>query len=80
MHIPTGIRIQCQETRSLQQNRRLARRILKEKVDQYLNPGESKHDLRWEKERLRKSNRKKKAKKKYAKDKQEDSNDRDGVA
>lgn len=72
MHLPTGIRIQCQETRSLQQNRRLARRILKEKVDQFLNPGESKHDLRWEKERLRKSNRKKKAKRKYAKEPEEE--------
>jgi hypothetical protein len=32
IHIPTGIRIQCQETRSLQHNRRLARQILRDKV------------------------------------------------
>jgi hypothetical protein len=36
-------------------------------VDQLVNPGESKADLRIEKERRRKSNKSKKAKKKYAK-------------
>jgi hypothetical protein len=37
-------------------------------VDQLVNPGESKADLRIEKERRRKANKNKKAKKKYAKD------------
>ncbi|KAI0303479.1 RF-1 domain-containing protein [Multifurca ochricompacta] len=32
LHKPTGIRVSCQETRSLEQNRRLARRILLDKV------------------------------------------------
>lgn len=32
LHKPTGIRVSCQETRSLSQNRKLARRILLEKV------------------------------------------------
>lgn len=32
LHKPTGIRVQCQETRSLQTNRMLARRRLLEKV------------------------------------------------
>lgn len=36
-------------------------------VDQLVNPGESKADLRIEKERRRKANKKKKANKKYAK-------------
>lgn len=31
-HLPTGIRVQCQPTRSLQQNRRAARRLLRDKV------------------------------------------------
>lgn len=32
LHKPTGIRVTCQETRSLAQNRKLARRRLLEKV------------------------------------------------
>lgn len=32
MHKPTGIQVKCQETRSLQQNRKIARKILLEKV------------------------------------------------
>ena len=32
LHKPTGIRVSCQETRSLKQNRQLARRILLDKV------------------------------------------------
>ncbi|GHJ84334.1 hypothetical protein NliqN6_0736 [Naganishia liquefaciens] len=68
MHRPTGIRVFCHETRSQLQNRKLARRLLQEKLDQLVNPGESKADLRIEKERRRKANKQKKAKKKYAKD------------
>ncbi|CAG8561868.1 9465_t:CDS:2 [Paraglomus brasilianum] len=36
-HIPTGIRVQCQQTRSLQDNRRIARKILKDKLDNHYN-------------------------------------------
>ncbi|KAH8108162.1 hypothetical protein BXZ70DRAFT_43118 [Cristinia sonorae] len=36
LHKPTGIRVACQETRSLVQNRKLARRRLLEKVCSYL--------------------------------------------
>lgn len=32
LHKPTGIRVACQETRSLQQNRKIARKILLDKV------------------------------------------------
>jgi peptide chain release factor len=32
LHKPTGIRVSCQETRSLEQNRKIARRILLDKV------------------------------------------------
>lgn len=86
MHRPTGTRVFCHETRSQLQNRKLARRLMQEKVtpscelaqnsplnrcfsqlDQLVNPGESKADLRIEKERKRKANKQKKAKKKYAK-------------
>jgi len=67
MHKPTGIRVTCQETRSLEINRKLARRILLERLDQIENPGLSKEQIKWAKERERKrrrqhkSNRKKRA-------------------
>jgi protein subunit release factor B len=32
LHTPTGIRVNCQETRSLEQNRKIARRILLDQV------------------------------------------------
>ena len=32
LHKPSGIRVTCQETRSLEQNRKFARRILLDKV------------------------------------------------
>ena len=64
-HLPTGIEVKCQETRSQPLNRFLARRILAEKVEK-LVPG-SRSPL--EKQRLRKrkqkDRRKRKAKKKY---------------
>jgi protein subunit release factor B len=34
LHKPTGIRVTCQQTRSLQTNRRLARRLVLQKVGQ----------------------------------------------
>lgn len=36
-HIPTGIVVKCQETRSREQNRKLARQHLAEKIDDLLN-------------------------------------------
>jgi uncharacterized protein (UPF0248 family) len=36
-HLPTQIRVECQDTRSLQQNRKIARKRLQLKVDEYLN-------------------------------------------
>ena len=36
-HKPSGIQVKCQETRSLQQNRKIARRILLEKVSTLYN-------------------------------------------
>eukprot|EP00581_Thalassiosira_minuscula_P002334 CAMPEP_0183748412 /NCGR_PEP_ID=MMETSP0737-20130205/67755_1 /TAXON_ID=385413 /ORGANISM="Thalassiosira miniscula, Strain CCMP1093" /LENGTH=476 /DNA_ID=CAMNT_0025984135 /DNA_START=319 /DNA_END=1750 /DNA_ORIENTATION=- len=40
LHVPTQIRVECQDTRSLQQNRKIARKRLRLKVDAFLN-GES---------------------------------------
>ncbi|KAG5647133.1 hypothetical protein DXG03_001088 [Asterophora parasitica] len=64
LHKPTGIRVTCQETRSLALNRRLARRNLLEKLDRIANPGLSKEDFARAKQRERERRRRKKAKKK----------------
>ena len=37
IHIPTQVRIECQDTRSLQQNRKIARKRLRLKVDEFIN-------------------------------------------
>ncbi|KAK7467075.1 hypothetical protein VKT23_004136 [Stygiomarasmius scandens] len=75
LHKPTGIRVSCQESRSLSLNRRLARRLLAEKLDQLLNPGLSKEDLKKAKQRERERRRRKKAKKKdLAKQKEQNEN------
>jgi protein subunit release factor A len=41
IHQPTQLRVECQDTRSLQQNRKIARKRLKLKLDEYLNGSES---------------------------------------
>ena len=48
-HTPTGISISCQDTRSLEQNRRLARRGLAEKVEFEEKGAESKRGRKIEK-------------------------------
>jgi len=64
LHKPTGIRVNCQETRSLELNRRYARKILLEKLDKLYNPGLSMGDMRRarmnERERQKRKKRKKK--------------------
>ncbi|KAJ3477745.1 hypothetical protein NLI96_g10259 [Meripilus lineatus] len=64
LHKPTGIRVTCQETRSLILNRRFARRILMDKLDQIQNPGISKQEMQKAKQIERERRRRKKAKKK----------------
>ncbi|CAE6384216.1 unnamed protein product [Rhizoctonia solani] len=64
IHRPTGIRVQCQATRSREQNRKIARKIMLEKLDQLVNPGLSKLEVQQEKIRAQKRQRAKKAKKK----------------
>ncbi|KAL7533000.1 hypothetical protein ACHAXR_004986 [Thalassiosira sp. AJA248-18] len=36
-HLPTQVRVECQDTRSLQQNRKIARKRLRLKVDAFIN-------------------------------------------
>ncbi|KAG2020782.1 peptide chain release factor 1 [Coprinopsis cinerea AmutBmut pab1-1] len=64
LHKPTGIRVSCQETRSLSQNRKIARKRLLEKLDKLANPGLSKEEMKLAKKRERERQRRKKAKKK----------------
>jgi len=63
LHKPTGIRVDCQETRSLSLNRRIARKLLVQKLDKMANPGLSKEDFQRAKQRERERRRRRKAKK-----------------
>ncbi|KAJ3845245.1 RF-1 domain-containing protein [Lentinula raphanica] len=75
LHKPTGIRVSCQETRSLSTNRMLARRLLTAKLDALENPGLSKEELKRAKQRERERRRRKKAKKKLEKKQAENQED-----
>jgi len=61
-HKPTGLRVSCQDTRSLSQNRKLARKWILEKLDKLVNPGLSKEEMKAAKQRERERRRRKKAK------------------
>ncbi|EIN07810.1 hypothetical protein PUNSTDRAFT_88482, partial [Punctularia strigosozonata HHB-11173 SS5] len=63
IHKPTGIRVTCQQTRSLDLNRRYARQILLDKLDQLANPGLSKSEMRQARQNERERRRRKKQKK-----------------
>jgi len=82
VHKPTRIRVTCQETRSLIQNRKIARKILLDKLDQIHNPGISKQELlrakQQERERRRKKKARKKSKAKAAKEGREENENEDG--
>lgn len=64
-HIPTGIVISCQATRSRDQNRKIARQILALKVDELKNGEKSWKSLKGERERIKKQRAKRKSKAKY---------------
>jgi uncharacterized protein (UPF0248 family) len=64
VHNPTSIRVECQETRSLQQNRKLARKRLRLKIDEYLNGTQSKESLLAAKKISKKRKKKQRSKKK----------------
>jgi len=66
VHRPTGLRVACQDTRSLETNRMLARRWLRDKLDRMVNPGLSAGELAAAKQRERERRRRKKAKKSRA--------------
>ena len=58
LHIPTNISVHCQEQRSLYMNRKIARKILKEKLDIHFNEELSKTIQKWDKVRKQKQKKK----------------------
>ncbi|POY76594.1 putative Aminoacyl-tRNA hydrolase [Rhodotorula taiwanensis] len=65
IHKPTGTRVFCHETRSRETNRKLARRTMREKLDELFSPpGESARDLKAQRERQKAAAKKRKARRK----------------
>ena len=56
MHKPTGISVQCQDARDLFTNRKIARKLLKDKIDLDVNGNESKLGKKFERIRKQKKN------------------------
>ena len=46
VHLPTNCRVECQDTRSLQQNRKIARKRLRLKVDEFINGASSRTNIK----------------------------------
>jgi uncharacterized protein (UPF0248 family) len=55
VHDPTQLRVECQDTRSLQQNRKIARKRLREKLDEYRNGSQSKASIEAQRASMKKS-------------------------
>lgn len=75
LHKPTGLRVDCQDTRSLQQNRKLARKRLLLKLDEYLNGSQSKTSLKNSVASSKKSKAKARSKSRLKKKKEIDDSD-----
>lgn len=65
-HIPTGLHVRCQKTRSLDDNRRVARKLLIQKLDDAINGDLSARNVKFNKLRKKKANKKAKSKQKYS--------------
>ena len=70
-HKPTGLRVKCQEFRSLRDNRKHARTILTDKLSQHFFGENSRLGRREAKAKRRKARKKRKQKTKYSKDGEE---------
>ncbi|KAL7276302.1 hypothetical protein RUND412_000716 [Rhizina undulata] len=66
-HLPTGIVIKSQATRSREQNRKIARRILAEKLEELDKGGESRAAKIRDKAKRKRASKFKKARRKYSK-------------
>ena len=65
-HIPTGLTVHCHRTRSLHDNRRIARSMLAARLDELLNGAASKPALRIAKLQRRKAKARQRTKAKHA--------------
>ncbi|XP_045441503.1 mitochondrial translation release factor in rescue [Pipistrellus kuhlii] len=61
-HVPSGLVVKCHQTRSVEQNRKLARKILQEKVDSFYHGEESLASRERRAAEKKKQERKKRAK------------------
>ena len=68
VHVPTGKQVKCQHTRSLEQNRRIARQLLHEALDFEQNGGSSKRGKKIERKRKQKARRRARAVLKHQQD------------
>lgn len=66
VHQPTGIRVECQDTRSLQQNRKIGRKRLLEKLDTHFHGSVSKEQTKAKKLQQKKKKTKSKNKSRLA--------------
>ncbi|GAB7327105.1 hypothetical protein MBLNU13_g11025t1 [Cladosporium sp. NU13] len=66
-HLATGIVVKSQHTRSREQNRKFARLLLGEKLDQLEKGDESRTAIKMERARMKKASASKKTKRKYKK-------------
>ncbi len=66
LHKPSGIRVQCQESRSQSLNRYLARRRLLEKLEEQQGEGKSKKEAERDRIRKQKERRRRRARVKEA--------------
>ncbi|KAI7524808.1 hypothetical protein KC331_g17892 [Hortaea werneckii] len=66
-HLPTGIVVKSQETRSREQNRKFARNILAEKLDQLEKGDQSRSAIKADRAKSKKASAAKKSRRKYRK-------------
>ncbi|KAI1447149.1 RF-1 domain-containing protein [Annulohypoxylon stygium] len=66
-HIPTGCMVKCQATRSRSQNRKIARQLLAQKIDDLLHGDQSRSEIVGAIKRKKKASAAKKARRKYRK-------------
>jgi protein subunit release factor A len=68
VHVPSGLSVKCQDTRYLEQNRKIARERLREKLEHAVDPENSKLTKMIKKNQRRKSKRARRSRLKYAQD------------
>ena len=66
-HLPTGIVVKCQSTRSREQNRQTARRLLSERLEEIEKGDQSRTAIKAERARTKKASASKKTNRKYKK-------------